>query len=144
MQSYKNICAAALIALSPLTLAQEGTSLETSWLEFVKGSKGENMGVEMHDIQPGDTEGTRKITLKVPKEAISHPSEIEEVVVVARKPEEPEPIDIQYEWLDDYDNDNYGLVIHIGDFDWPIRLYMNSSAGFVRPETSGSRPTPFE
>ena len=144
MNHYMKLLAAALIVASPLALSQEGTSLETSWLEFVKGSKGENMGVELYDIQPGDTEGTQKVTLKVPKDAISHPNEIEEVVVVARKPEDPEPIDIQYEWLDDYDNDNYGLVIHIGDFDWPIRLYMNSSAGFVRPETSGSKATPFE
>ena len=144
MNGYTKILAIALMGLLPLAVAQEGTSLETSWLEFVKGSKGENMGVELHDIQPGDTEGTQKVTLKVPKGAISHPSEIEEVVVVARKPEEPEPIEIQYEWLDDYDNDNYGLVIHIGDLDWPIRLYMNSSAGFVRPETAGSKPTPVD
>ena len=53
MNDYKKLIAAALIAASPVALSQEGTSLETSWLEFVKGSKGENMGVELHDIQPG-------------------------------------------------------------------------------------------
>lgn len=144
MKTHQILLAAALVALAPRAMTQEGTSLETSWLEFVKGSKGENMGVELHDIQPGDTEGTRKVTLRIPKTAISHPDDIEEVVVVARRPEDPEPLDIQYEWLYDYDNDNYGLVIQIGDLDWPIRLYMNSSPGYVRPETSGSKATPFD
>ena len=50
-----------------------------------------------------------------------------------RKPEEPEPLDITYEWVDDYDKDNYGLVIRLGkNTNWPIRLYMNSDPGFVR------------
>lgn len=144
MNAYNKLLVAGLVLLAPLVMAQEGTSLESSWIEFVKGSKDATMGVELHDIQPGDREGTRKVTLRVPKDAISHPDEIEEVVVVARRPEEPEPLDIEYQWLYDYDNDNYGLVIQVGEFDWPIRLYMNSSPGYVRPETSGSRPTPFE
>ena len=69
----------------------------------------------------------------VPTYAQDGASEIEEVVVVGRKPEKPQPLDITYEWLDDYDNDNYGLVIRLGkDSRWPIRLYLNSDTGFVR------------
>ena len=53
--------------------------------------------------------------------------------MIGRKPEKPEPLDISYEWLDDYDNDNYGLVIRLGkNSRWPIRLYLNSSPGFIR------------
>jgi hypothetical protein len=64
---------------------------------------------------------------------MNHPDTIEEVVVVGRRPEKPEPLDISYEWLDDYDNDNYGLVIRLGkDSNWPIRLYLDSSPGYVR------------
>ena len=64
---------------------------------------------------------------------MAHPSDIEEVVVIGRKPAKPEPLDISYEWVDDYDNDRYGLLIHIPkDSEWPIRLYINSSAGFTR------------
>ena len=42
-------------------------------------------------------------------------------------------MDITFEWVDDYDNDNYGLVIRLGrDTNWPIRLFMNSGPGFTR------------
>lgn len=108
-----------------------GEPLESDWLELVKGYKGDSLGTELVDI---DDEGeSRAITLAIPKASMSHPDEIEEVVVVGRKPEKPEPLDITYEWLDDYDNDNYGLVIRLGkNSRWPIRLYLNSDAGFTR------------
>jgi hypothetical protein len=134
MSRFRRCLALLAIGCTPLALAQEGTSLESDWLEFVTGSKGSTMGVELREIQPGDTAGTQRIVLAVPKKAISHPDTIEEVVVVGRAPEKPEPLDIRYEWLDDYDQDNYGLVIHIGESRWPIRLYMNSSPGYIRQE----------
>lgn len=126
------ICA---VLLAPLVvLAQtESEPMESDWLELVRGYRGEAVGVELRDIEDGDTEDTQKITLAIPKSAINHPDDIEEVVVYGRKPEEPEPLDIEYEWLDDYDNDNYGLVIRLGkNSRWPIRLYMYSDPGFIR------------
>ena len=57
---------------------------------------------------------------------------LEEVVVVGRRPAKPEPLDITYEWLDDYENDNYGLVIRLGkNSNWPIRLYLDSAPGHM-------------
>ena len=127
-----SICV-ALLAPAILVAQDDKGPIESDWLELVKGYKGDAVGVELREIEDGDTEETQKITLAIPKTAISHPDEIEEVVVYGRKPEEPEPIDIQYEWLDDYDNDNYGLVIRLGrNSRWPIRLYMNSDPGFIR------------
>jgi len=123
------------IVLIPLAvMAQNGTEpLESDWLELVKGYRGDTLGTELVEIEDGEVEGTQKITLAIPKTSMRHPDEIEEVVVIGRKPEEPEPLDITYEWLDDYDNDKYGLVIRLGkNTRWPIRLYMNSDAGFVR------------
>ena len=52
---------ASMALLSLYSLAQEGTSLESDWIELVKGHKGETMGVEVTDIQPGDTEGSRQV-----------------------------------------------------------------------------------
>ena len=126
---------ASALLLAPLLAGAQTSSetLETDWLELVKGYRGDTMGAELVEIEDGDTEDVQEITLAIPKEAISHPDAIEEVVVVGRKPEKPEPLDISYEWLDDYDNDNYGLVIRLGrNTNWPIRLYMNSDPGFVR------------
>lgn len=126
------------ISLAPMAvLAQEATSLQSDWIELVRGHKGETMGVELRDIQAKDSAGERTVTLAVPKSSMDHPDTIEEVVVVARAPDKPEPgepMKIRYQWLDDYDADNYGLVIHIGKGDMPIRLYLNSSPGFVRDE----------
>ena len=126
------VCAVLLIPL--LVFAQtDPAALESSWLELVKGYKGDAMGAELVDIEDGDVEGTQKITLAIPKKSMSHPDEIEEVVVIGRKPEKRKPLDITYEWLDDYDNDNYGLVIRLGkNSRWPIRLYLNSDPGFIR------------
>lgn len=132
MKKFNKILLPVSFAIAFHALAQEGISLKSDWLELVKGHKGEAMGVELREIEAGDTAGTRKVTLAVPKTAITHPDAIEEVVVVGRKPDEPEPLEVRYEWLSDYDEDNYGLVIHLGKGNWPIRLYMNSAPGFTR------------
>ena len=131
------ICALLLLALPvaalPVLAQTDSVLLESDWMELVKGSRDEAFGAELREIEDGDGGDTHKITLAIPKTAISHPDAIEEVVVIGRKPEKPEPLDISYEWLDDYDNDNYGLVIRLGkDTKWPIRLYLNSDPGFMR------------
>ena len=134
MKRLTTLLGIAVLA-SSTTVAQEGTSLESDWIELVKGHKGEAIGVELRDIQEQDGEGARTVTLAVPKASMSHPDTIEEVLVVARAPEAPEapqPIKVQYQWLDNYDEDNYGLVIKLGEGNWPIRLYLNSSPGYVR------------
>ena len=103
---------------------------------LVKGYMGETRGTELREIE--DEGETRTVTLAIPKKSMSHPDEIEEVVVVGRRPEKPEPIDIEYEWLDDYENDNYGLVIRLGkNSNWPIRFYLNSDPGFTRNSEPG-------
>ena len=124
----------ALLLIPLVALAQTSNEpLESDWMELVKGSRDEAFGAELREIEDSDSGDGHKITLAIPKSAISHPDTIEEVVVIGRKPEKPEPLDITYEWLDDYDSDNYGLVIRLGkDTNWPIRLYLNSAPGFIR------------
>lgn len=132
MITVKKLLIPVFLFAAAAALAQEGTSLESDWLELVKGHKGKTLGLELREIEDGGSAGSRTVTIAIPKTAIEHPDTIEEVVVIGRKPDDPEPLDIQYEWLDDYDNDNYGLVIHLGNVKWPIRLYMNSSPGFTQ------------
>ena len=135
-QSMKPLLLALSLGAS-VSLAQEGTSLQSGWMELVKGSKGEEMGMEVQDVQPGEKDGTQKIYIAVPKVSMGHPDEIEEVVVVGQAPEESEPLDIEYEWVYDYDEDNYGLVLHLGEGNWPIRIYMTSSPGYTRQDKPG-------
>jgi len=123
-----------LLAL-PVTLAaqDEPLPLQSGWMELVKGHRDPATGVEMREVEQESAGETRTVTLSIPKTSMNHPDTIEEVVVVGRRPEKPEPLDISYEWLDDYDNDSYGLVIRFGkDTKWPIRLYLDSAPGYVR------------
>ncbi len=129
------VALAALLGLGCVHgYAEEDPSapLESDWLELVKGYRGDKVGVELRDIENGDSGEPRKVVLAIPKTAIENPDSIEEVVVVGRKPEEPEPMDIRYEWLEDLDGENYGLLIHLTeDSQWPIRLFMSSKDGFI-------------
>ena len=133
LKSSQAVLAAMLLPWAVVAQSEEPT-WHTDWLDLVKGYRGDKAGVELRDVEQGDTAESRKITLAIPKKSLSDPDAIEHVIVIGRKPEKPEPIlDISYEWLDDYENDNYGLVIHLNKGSrWPIRLYMFSDTGFIR------------
>jgi len=128
-------CALLLFLLAVVARAGDGP-VQTGWLELVKGARDSTVGAELIEIEEGATAGTQKITLAIPKKSIANPNDIEEVVVIGQrpeKPEKPEPLDMTYEWVKDYDSDNYGLVIRLSrNTNWPIRLYMNSDPGFIR------------
>jgi len=130
---YVMLVAACLLPFG-LHAQQSGTSLESDWLQLVKGYRGAD-GVEVVGVKNEAGTGP-EITLAVPKSAIADRGTIEEVVVVGHRPERPDiprPLDVRFEWVADYDKDRYGLVIRLSeDTQWPIRLYMNSEAGFTR------------
>ena len=124
----------ALFLSVPLAVLAQGDAqpLQSDWMQLVKGYRDKATGVEMKEVESGATADSRTITLSIPKSSINSPGEIEEVVVYGKRPDKPEPLDISYEWLDDYDNDNYGLVIRLGkNSNWPIRLYIDSSPGYI-------------
>lgn len=124
----------SLLLLIPMSaLAQdESQSLESGWMKLVKGYRDPGTGVEMREVDYSRSADTHTVTLSIPKSSMSNRDAIEEVVVIGKRPEKPEPLDISYEWVDDYDNDNYGLIIRLGkDSNWPIRLYIDSKAGFT-------------
>ena len=105
----------------------EDKAMQSDWLELVKGSRGEAMGAELMDIEKNDADATNTVTVRIPKEAMGNPDEIEEVVVIGKRPEKSEPIEVSYEWVKDYDDDNYGLIIRLGNENiWPIRIFMNA------------------
>ncbi|MFV0276714.1 MAG: hypothetical protein ACK5HY_05945 [Parahaliea sp.] len=114
--------------------AGDSIATGTDWMELVKGYKDKKTGAELRDIQEGDA-GGRKITIAIPKSAIDAPGTLEEVRVVGHRPERMKlefPLEIRHEWVEDYDNDYYGLVVYLGkDTTVPIRLYMESKTGFI-------------
>lgn len=131
---FKCRAAALALVLAAMTAGAQDNIQQSDWIELVRGHKDPATGLEVVEIDDEESPDTRKLILAVPKTSIGEPGDIEEVVVVGRRDERaaPEPIEFTYEWVDDYDNDRYGLVIRIGkDSNWPIRLYMNSDPGFV-------------
>jgi hypothetical protein len=120
------------LLLPTLCLAQNQMT-ETDWLEIVEGYTGSAVGAQIRKIEKDDATGGQKLTITIPKIAINRPDVMEEVVVVGQAPEDRGLLfdfKYEYEWLDDYDNDHYGLVIRLGkEANWPIRLFMHSDDG---------------
>ena len=134
---YRYRCCKWALALLflPFTLwaGEPSKPLESDWMDLVKGYRDPGTGVEMREVNYEKGEGTRTVTLAIPKASMADPDAIEEVVVVGRRPEKPQPMEIKYEWVRDYDKDNYGLIIHLGkDSNWPIRLYLDSRPGYMQ------------
>ncbi len=125
-----------LLAL-PLRAQNDMDILRTDWIEQTRGYQETAVGAQVRAIDPSGSGDSHTITLAIPKSAISDPEYIEEVVVVGKKPEEPEPLlNTRYQWLDDYDNDNYGLVLHLGkDSTWPLRVYLSAKHGYLATES---------
>ena len=133
---FQSVIVALSLGLLATFAHSEGDNMPTGWLELVKGSRDDTMGAQLVNIEDGATDDTQKITVAIPKASLVNRDDIEEVLVIGQRPPKPEkskPIKFTYEWVSDYDSDNYGLVIHLGkDTNWPIRLYLNSEPGFMQ------------
>ncbi|GAB5451605.1 MAG: hypothetical protein Hals2KO_19330 [Halioglobus sp.] len=123
----------AFVLLQTVRAFAESEALQSDWLELVRGYKGSVLGAELVSIEQDSTPEMQRVTVAIPKSAMPSRETIEEVLVVGRKPEQPEPIEFTYEWLDDYENDRYGLVIHLRkDNKWPIRLYLHADPAVIK------------
>jgi len=128
------LTAAALVMAASSTFAQDKVLMETDWLEFVKGHKGNTVGAEVREADRDSTTGGSRLVIAIPKVAMDDPTMMEEVRVVGQAPKEIDLLpDYEYEWVEDYDNDYYGLIIKFSeDTQYPIRLYIESNSGFIR------------
>ena len=134
-KSWQLVVGGLLLVLIGAIAHADDNAMQTDWMAVVKGSRDAVSGTEVVEVEDNGADGTRTVTLAIPKRALSDPAAIEEIVVIGKAPEKSEPmdLDISYEWIADYDEDNYGLVIRLGkETNWPIRLYLNSGPGFVR------------
>ena len=136
----KHLFLAVVVAMlvTPLA-AQEGLEIfRSDWVEQTPGSRDGVAGVEVREVEESPAQDRRSITLAIPKTMIDDTAAIEEVVVVGRKPEEPEPLlEARVEWLKDLDEENYGLLIHLGkESNWPLRLYMSAEHGYLHLDST--------
>lgn len=123
----KNVMAAGLLGLlmaGPAT-AEE---LQSDWIEPVPGFAENVLGVEIRSVDAPDLEGETRVTLSVPKASLANDPSIHEVIVVAeRSGERRSQTPIRHEWVSDYDDDNYGLVLYLGKNEQiPFRLYFDA------------------
>jgi len=110
--------------------------LQTNWLQFVKGDREETLGAEVREISTDPNTGRHRLLIAVPKIAMEgYPQAMEEVRVIGELPEErPLLPEFEYEWVEDYDNDFYGLLLRFNEEQrLPFRLFFSSDAGFLQP-----------
>lgn len=125
--------------LLPLAHAQtDADLLKTDWMELVRGYQDAESGVQVREVVKDSETGAVKVQIAVPKARMGEVQEMEEVRVVGQRPGEFElkqwlP-EFEYEWVDDYDNEFYGLLVRFTEKQkTPLRLYFSSDSGFLQP-----------
>jgi len=128
----RQIIAVVFTAFAASALAQ-GPSLElqSDWLELVKGHRDGKTGAEVMGVEKDARTGSHTVMVKVPKTSMGDDANVEEVRVVGRAPEKAEMPDVlpdlETEWVDDYDNDHYGLIVRLKeDQKLPFRLFFSA------------------
>jgi hypothetical protein len=109
--------------------------LQSDWIELVKGHRDSDLGLEVQETHVDPETGKRHLVIAVPKVALGNQDVMEEVRVIGRRPDRPDLLpDLEYEWVEDYDNDFFGLLVRFNeDQKTPVRLYFSSEAGFLDP-----------
>lgn len=119
---------ALLLLFAGLPCASLLADQETDWLELREGYRGRVIGEKVERVEKLDNQDGQRVTLSIPKSAIKNTDNIEEIVVVGKAPkkdQKPNKLKIRYEWVDDYENDYYGLIITLGEAtNVPIRVYF--------------------
>lgn len=137
-------CLAALgLTLAAGAFGQSG-ELQSDWLELVKGHRDGKSGAQIMDVKQDGSTGHQTVMVKIPKAAMSDDSDMEEVKVIGRAPDKKERPDLlpelETEWVDDYDNDHYGLLVKLkSDQKIPFRLFF-SAGGQAGSIDNGIQP----
>ena len=104
------------------------SALETDWLELKEGHEGQKIRAKVQRIKlPGlDGAGGQHVTVTIPKGELESTDKVHEVVVVGKRGDKEETLaGTHYEWAEDYENDNYGLIIKLDKMEnFPIRVYL--------------------
>lgn len=125
-----------IVAMLPAMASAQSVEMESDWIELVKGHRGAKMGVEVRDLVTDPVTGEQTVTVSIPKLVLGDTPMMEEVVVTGKGPQkrEFEPLfpELEAQWVDDYDNDNYGLLVKLKkDQKIPFRLFFSSEAGVL-------------
>ena len=114
---------ASLAFLAPVVSAQE-----TDWLELKEGYEGKKIHAKVHRIKLPEIGGGQQVTVSIPKDQLESTDGVREIVVVGQRGGKEEELSgTSYEWAEDYENDNYGLIIKLEKMEnYPIRVYFKN------------------
>ncbi|GEM_PF-975420 len=132
-----------LLVTGPAAQAQPASlELQSDWLELVKGHRDGKTGAEIMGVNE-DSAGHKTVMVKIPKASMDDDSDMEEVKVTAQAPKEREMPDVlpelETQWVDDYDNDHYGLLVKFNeDQKTPFRLFFSTQGQGA--EVGGASP----
>ncbi|GAB5412826.1 MAG: hypothetical protein Cons2KO_04290 [Congregibacter sp.] len=119
------------VFLLPLVAQAQSLGMQSDWLELVKGHRDGITGAQVMDVSNEPETGYQKVMVKIPKASMNDDSDMEEVKVIGKAPENKEMPDLlpelETEWVDDYDNDHYGLLVKLKKNQRvPFRLFFST------------------
>lgn len=129
MKKFLYSCAALLFS-TPLL------ALDTGWLELEEGHIDNQSGSSVRSVTQQDDK--QIITVAIPKSQLKRDNKgVEEIVIIGRRQKDAkeEPLlDVSYEWANDIEGDNYGLIIKLKhNSKMPIRLHFARDEGSQNP-----------
>ncbi|MBL4782677.1 MAG: hypothetical protein JKX92_10595 [Porticoccaceae bacterium] len=112
-----------------LALLTPGLSaLETGWLELKEGHQGQKIKAKVQRIKLPELggDGGQHVTVTIPRDALENTDKVHQVVVVGKRGDQEETLTgVRYEWAEDYENNDYGLIIKLDKLEnYPIRVYL--------------------
>jgi len=120
----------ALLALIFVSFAGAAMAAElrSEWIEPNVGSSESLLGARIHSIEDLPDAAGQRVVIEIPRESLQYRDDIPEIVITARRRDSTEwQLDIPHEWVSDYDNDHYGLVLYLGrDQNLPLRLFLKT------------------
>lgn len=123
--------ALAALFVSAFAAAQPASlELQSDWLELVKGHRDGKTGAQIMHIDRDPGTGQQTVRVKIPKASMQDKADVEEIKVMGQAPQQremPELLpELETEWVDDYDNDHYGLLVKFReDQKTPFRLFFS-------------------
>lgn len=116
-----------------LVLALPALAQETADVELKAGYVDPKSGVKVEEIVAMPEQDMQAVRLAVPRSG----EPIEEMVVTARRRSGEAVLQLKpHEFVRDYDNNYYGLVIYLGKNEsLPLRLYMDAAQQRPGPVT---------
>lgn len=123
------------LALTITLLSFNALASDSGWIKQEVDASNEH-GFTIKTIVNSD-QGIKLITVAVPKSKLkNNKEEIDEVIVIGKRSEEREsPLkNISYEWADDFENGDYGLIIKLkDDSKMPLKLQFSADKSLTRP-----------